>query len=91
MGLGKFPGWLKGGILLALIYIVLITVLSLIGDANLIIAIISPGLWIMDSLHLKLSAQLDNFLFIAISIVGWFIIGSLIGFAIGKVKGKKVK
>lgn len=80
--------WLKGGLLGAGIYLVLFIILLVIDDLGLITAIISPGTWFIIGIS-GVSANIKYFLQFIISIIGWFILGSLIGFIIGKIKSKK--
>ena len=92
MGWKNLSSWLKGGIIFVSVYIVLFFTLFKIDDFGIITAIFSPGIWLYDLYTLitgygiRMNANLKYTLFIVISILGWFIIGALIGWLVGKFK-----
>ena len=94
MGFKQLSYWLKGGIIGVCFYILVSLILSPFDHFGIIIALLSPGIWIYELFvsilghGIKIDANLKSFIFILLSIIGWFIIGSLIGLIMGKIKRK---
>lgn len=84
--------WLRGGISLLLVYIILVFLISrgsfyVSGDNTIILSIITPVVTWFTSLHGS-SPVLQLTLVYLQGLVGYFAIGALLGWIYGKIKNR---
>lgn len=99
MGWKKLPSWLKGGIILSVLYLIISLILikypcstgylrgQCLGLGILFLVLSSPGLGILNLLSIEYSENLYLAIIFTFSI--YFIIGAIIGWIIGKIKSRK--
>ncbi len=94
MGWKDLHFWLKGGIVAGVFYVLLSFVLFPFDKSGLITSFLSPGIWFYEIKRLIIGSGLpgrffkDLFFYKVISLIGWILIGVLLGFVIGKIKKK---
>ncbi|MBU2104672.1 MAG: hypothetical protein KKF67_02775 [Nanoarchaeota archaeon] len=87
--------WLKGGLILDIIYFVLVFLGLILGPLHpgifivFILAISIPGMWV--TIFAPTSFYSDGFgwIFAIGSLITYFLIGALIGWLVGKIKSRK--
>jgi hypothetical protein len=102
MGWSDWPSWLKGGVIAALFYLIVIFILQLIGFMNLSENYSYPiefflgmltvlfGYFLLVSLTICPRSPIFcyEFMYYFLAFIFYFLIGAIIGFIIGKIKSR---
>lgn len=91
MGWKNWPGWVKGGVIIDIIYIILFLIFIRGEPLNLIILEFPafPILMLLPFIGVELSGGSGLAFLFLILLIYYFILGAIIGYIIGRIKQKR--